>query len=89
MLVVSAMTGEEGYGGVVVREDLDGRGRLAPGGDWVDGADVLEAGHLGEAGTAYHGDVDGPVESFWYGTHSDDRVETERSTKLVDAGETE
>jgi hypothetical protein len=43
-----------------VREDLDGRGGLAPWRDWVYGADVLEAGHLGEACTTYHGDVDGP-----------------------------
>lgn len=60
MLVMGSVAGQEGYGGVVVREDLDGRGRLAPGGDWVDGTDVLEAGHLGEACPAYHGDVDGP-----------------------------
>jgi hypothetical protein len=66
MLVVGSMTSKEGYGGVVVREDLDGRGWLAPGRDWIYGADVFEAGHLGETGAAYHGNVDGPVESFWY-----------------------
>lgn len=59
-LVVGAVAREEGDGHAVVLEDLDrGRG-VAPRRQGVDGGDGHVAIDLGEAGAAYHGDVDRP-----------------------------
>lgn len=62
-LVVGAVAREEGDGHAVVLEDLDrGRG-VAPWRQGVDGRDGHVAIDLGEAGAAYHGDVDRPWSS--------------------------
>lgn len=57
-LVVGAVPREEGDGHAVVLEDLEGRGGVAPGGEGVHRRDGGVAVDLGEAGAAYHGDVD-------------------------------
>lgn len=57
-LVVLAVAREEGDGDAVVLEDLQGRGRVAPGRERVDGGDGGVAFDLREACAAYHGDVD-------------------------------
>lgn len=59
-LVVCAVARKESYWDAVVFENLEGRRWVAPRGERVDGRDGVVAFDLGEAGAAYHGDVDGP-----------------------------
>jgi hypothetical protein len=56
VLVVETVAGEEGDGGVVVREDVDGGGGVAPGGQWVECCDGDVAGEGLQAGAADYGD---------------------------------
>jgi hypothetical protein len=67
-LVVQAVAGEEGDVGAVVGEDVDGRGRRAPGRDGVEHGDGLVALELAQAGAADDGDVDG---LYWTVTRSE------------------
>lgn len=55
-----SMARQEGDWDAIVLEDLQGRRRVAPWCERVDGRHGRVALDLREAGTAYHGDVDGP-----------------------------
>ena len=59
VLVVEAVAGEEGYGYVVVGEDGDGGGWVAPWGRRVECCDGREAWEGLESCSAYYGDLDG------------------------------
>lgn len=59
-LVVGAVAREEGDGHAVVLEDLDRSRGVAPWCQGVDGGDGHVAIDLGEAGAAYHSDMDRP-----------------------------
>lgn len=59
VFVVCAMAGEEGDGGVVVLEDVDGRGGVAPRCERIDCCNGDEAVKFLKASSTDHGDVDG------------------------------
>lgn len=58
-LMMSSVSRQKGNGNVVVREDVNGCGCVAPWCEGVDGCDGDESAEGLETGSADYGDVDG------------------------------
>lgn len=57
--MVIAMAGQESYVVLLMLEDVDGGGRIAPGRNGVDSSYWLVAFELLQSGAANHGNMDG------------------------------